>query len=201
VSARAADVRTRLRERSELFARAEGLADPVEKAGGALVAALSSGGTVWTCGNGGSAAEAQHFAAELVGRFKRERDAFRVVCLADNIATLTSVSNDYEFADVFARQVRGMARPGDALLALSTSGNSENVLRACIAAQAIGATVVALTGESGGRMADAADIMIAVPDRDTPLIQEVHLAVVHLLCDIVEGALGGERGALPRGAR
>lgn len=201
MSAPSADVRALLRERADLFARAEVLAGPVEQAGRALTATLSSGGTVWTCGNGGSAAEAQHFAAELVGRFKRERDALRAVCLADNIATLTSVSNDYEFADVFARQVRGMARPGDALLALSTSGNSENVLRACVTAQAIGVTVVALTGEGGGRMADASDIMIAVPDRDTPRIQEVHLAVVHLLCDIVEGALARDSGTPPRGAR
>lgn len=201
MSAPSADVRALLRQRADLFTRAEVLAGPVEEAGRALTDALFSGGTVWTCGNGGSAAEAQHFAAELVGRFKRERDAFRVVCLADNIATLTSVSNDYQFADVFARQVRGMSRRGDALLALSTSGNSENVLRACIAAQALGVTVIALTGEGGGRMADAADIMIAVPDRDTPCIQEVHLAVVHLLCDIVEGALAKDPGAPPRGAR
>lgn len=186
------DVRALLRDRVDLFARAEALALPVEEAARVLTGALSSGGTVWTCGNGGSAAEAQHFAAELVGRFKRERDAFRVVCLADNIATLTSVSNDYQFADVFARQVRGMARSGDALLALSTSGNSENVLRACAAARSLGAAVVALTGEGGGRMADAADVLIAVPDRDTPRIQEVHLTVVHLLCDLIEGALARE---------
>jgi D-sedoheptulose 7-phosphate isomerase len=196
-----ADVRAMLRERADLFARAELLADAIEEAARALAAVLSSGATVWTCGNGGSAAEAQHFAAELVGRFKRERDAFRVVCLADNPATLTSVSNDYQFADVFARQVRGMARSGDALLALSTSGNSENVLRACQAARALGARVVALTGEGGGRMKDAADILLAVPDRDTPRIQEVHLAVVHLLCDMIEGALATDAPRPPRGAR
>ena len=201
MSTSSADVRALLRERVDLFTRAEALAGPVEQAARALTATLTAGGTVWTCGNGGSAAEAQHFAAELVGRFKRERDAFRVVCLCDNIATLTSVSNDYQFADVFARQVRGMARSGDALLALSTSGNSENVLRACVAAQALGVKVVALTGEGGGRMADAADIMIAVPDRDTPRIQEVHLTVVHLLCDIIEGTLAKDSGRAPRGAR
>jgi D-sedoheptulose 7-phosphate isomerase len=201
VSTSGGDVRALLRERADLFARAETIAGPVEDAARALVATLSGGGTVWTCGNGGSAAEAQHFAAELVGRFKRERDAFRVVCMCDNIATLTSVSNDYQFADVFARQVRGMARAGDALLGFSTSGNSENVLRACVAAQAIGARVVALTGEGGGRLADAADILIAVPDRDTPRIQEVHLTVVHLLCDIIEGALANDPGRAPRSAR
>ena len=201
MSTSSADVRALLRERVDLFTRAEALAGPVEQAARALTATLTAGGTVWTCGNGGSAAEAQHFAAELVGRFKRERDAFRVVCLCDNIATLTSVSNDYQFADVFARQVRGMARAGDALVALSTSGNSENVLRACVAAQALGVKVVALTGDGGGRMADAADIMIAVPDKDTPRIQEVHLTVVHLLCDIIEGTLAKDPGRAPRGAR
>jgi len=155
---------------------------------------LRAGGTVWTCGNGGSAAEAQHFAAELVGRYKRERNALRAVCLCDNIATVTSVSNDYEFADVFARQLRGMARRGDVLLAFTTSGNSENVLRASAAARENGVTVVALTGQSGGRIAGACDIAIRVPDNDTPLIQEAHLAVVHVLCDLIEAAFATPGG-------
>jgi D-sedoheptulose 7-phosphate isomerase len=189
-----------LRERVDLFMRVGELAPAVEQAGAACIAALGQGGTVWTCGNGGSAAEAQHFAAELVGRFKRERDAFRVVCLADNIATLTSVSNDYEFADVFARQVRGMARRGDVLIAFSTSGNSENVVRASAAARALGVTVIALTGEGGGRLAGHTDVLVAVPDRNTPHIQEVHLAVVHVLCDLVEGTLAANPADSPRGA-
>jgi D-sedoheptulose 7-phosphate isomerase len=189
-----------LRERVDLFMRVGELAPAVEQAGAVCIAALGQGGTVWTCGNGGSAAEAQHFAAELVGRFKRERDAFRVVCLADNIATLTSVSNDYEFADVFARQVRGMARRGDVLIAFSTSGNSENVVRASAAARALGVTVIALTGEGGGRLAGHTDVLVAVPDRNTPHIQEVHLAVVHVLCDLVEGTLAANPADSPRGA-
>jgi D-sedoheptulose 7-phosphate isomerase len=182
------DVRLMLRERADLFTRASDIAPAVEQAAAACIASLRAGGTVWTCGNGGSAAEAQHFAAELVGRYKRERAALRAVCLSDNIATLTSVSNDYEFADVFARQVSGMARRGDALLAFSTSGNSENVLRACDAARSLGVTVVALTGAGGGRMSGKADIAIHVPEKDTPLVQEVHLAVVHVLCDLIESA-------------
>lgn len=201
MSAFSVDVRALFRERAELFRRAEALAAPVEQAGRALAAALGAGGTVWTCGNGGSAAEAQHFAAELVGRFRRERDALRVVCLCDNVATLTSVSNDYQFADVFARLVRGMARRGDALVAFTTSGNSENVVRACVAAQALGVTAVALTGAAGGRVADAADVLIRVPDDDTPRIQEVHLAVVHVLCEMIESACAGSPGRGAPGGR
>jgi len=188
------DVRLMLRERVDLFGRVAEIAPAVEAAAAACIASLRAGGTVWTCGNGGSAAEAQHFAAELVGRYKRERDALRVVCLADNVPTLTSVANDYDFADVFARQVRGMARPGDVLLAFSTSGNSENVVRAATAARDNSVTVIVLTGAGGGKLAAGSDIAITVPDKDTPLIQEVHLAVVHVLCDLIEAAFATAPG-------
>lgn len=188
------DVKLMLRERVDLFMRVAGIAPAVEQSATVCITALRAGGTVWTCGNGGSAAEAQHFAAELVGRYKRERDALRAVCLADNVPTLTSVSNDYQFADVFARQVRGMAKRGDVLLAFSTSGNSENIVRAANAARALGVTVIALTGEGGGRLSGEADIVIQVPDKDTPLIQEVHLAVVHVLCDLIEAAFATPDG-------
>jgi D-sedoheptulose 7-phosphate isomerase len=200
VSTPPVNVRARFEERVDLYGRAGAVVEAVEAAGRALVAALGAGGTVWTCGNGGSASQAQHFAAELVGRFKRERDALRVVCLCDNVATLTSVSNDYQFADVFARPLRGMARRGDALVAFSTSGNSENVVRACVAAQAIGVTTVVLTGDGGGRLADASDILVAVPDSDTPRIQEVHLTVMHVLCEMIESALAATGRPAP-GAR
>jgi D-sedoheptulose 7-phosphate isomerase len=195
------NVRALLKERAELFSRIDDLAGPVEAAAKTMIATLSAGGTVWTCGNGGSASEAQHFAAELVGRFRREREALRVVSLVDNAATLTSVSNDYEFADVFARAVRGMTRRGDTLLALSTSGNSENIVRACEAARAAGAHVISLTGAGGGRVAQTADVAIRVPDDDTPRIQEVHLTVVHLLCDMIEAALARTSGHPAPGAR
>jgi D-sedoheptulose 7-phosphate isomerase len=188
------DVKAMLRERVDLSTRAGEIAPAVEQAAAACVSALRAGGTVWTCGNGGSAAEAQHFAAELVGRYKRERESLRAVCLSDNIATLTSVSNDYEFADVYARQVRGMAKRGDVLLAFSTSGNSENILRAAEAARAGSLTVIGLTGVSGGQLGAASDIAIRVPDTDTPLIQEVHLAVVHVLCDLIETAFASAPG-------
>jgi D-sedoheptulose 7-phosphate isomerase len=182
------DVRLMLRERADLFTRASDIAPAVEQAAAACITSLKAGGTVWTCGNGGSAAEAQHFAAELVGRYKRERAALRAVCLSDNIATLTSVSNDYEFADVFARQVAGMSKGGDVLLAFSTSGNSENIARAASVARTGGVVVVGLTGQSGGRLVSECNIAIRVPETDTPLIQEVHLAVVHVLCDMIEAA-------------
>ena len=188
------DVRQMLRERVDLFMRVAGIAPAVEQAATACIASLRAGGTVWTCGNGGSAAEAQHFAAELVGRYKREREALRAVCLADNVPTLTSVANDYQFADVFARQVRGMAKRGDVLLAFSTSGNSENITRAATAAREVGVVVVGLSGQSGGQLASACEIAILVPDADTPLIQEVHLAVVHVLCDLIEAAFATPGG-------
>jgi D-sedoheptulose 7-phosphate isomerase len=188
------DVKLMLRERVDLFMRVGEIAPAVEQTAAACIASLRAGGTVWTCGNGGSAAEAQHFAAELVGRYKRERDALRAVCLSDNVATLTSVSNDYQYADVFARQVQGMAKRGDVLLAFSTSGNSENILRAALAARTVGVTVIGLTGAGGGKLAATSDIVISVPDQDTPLIQEVHLAVVHVLCDLIETAFASAPG-------
>ena len=188
------DVRTMLRARADVFTRAGDIAPAVEQAAAACIGALRAGGTVWTCGNGGSAAQAQHFAAELVGRYKRERDALRVVCLADNVPTLTSVSNDYEFSDVFARQVRGMSKAGDVLIGFSTSGNSPNVIAACAAARAKGVIVIGLTGAGGGKLSAGCDIAIQAPERDTPLIQEVHLAVVHVLCDLIEAAFASAPG-------
>ena len=191
------DLRAALVARVELFTRVEAVAPDVLGAANLLARTLAAGGTVWACGNGGSATQAQHLVAELVGRFKRERHAMRAFCLSDNTATVTAVANDYEFADVFARQVRGLARAGDCLFALSTSGNSENVVRACVAAHDAGAAVIALTGAAGGRVASAGDVSIRVPDSDTPRVQEAHLVVIHLLCEMVETALGAAGGAPP----
>ena len=150
---------------------------------------------MFACGNGGSATQAAHFVLELVGRFKRERRALRAFSLAENAGTLTAIGNDYEFADIFARQLQGILRPGDCLVALSTSGESENVVRACQAAKEAKGRVVGLTGAKGGRVAAASDVALRVPESDTPLVQEVHLAVVHLLCEIVEDALFPRSGA------
>lgn len=185
------DIRAGFAERARSLEWAASLAGPVEEAADAIVTCLRGGGTVYACGNGGSASQAAHFVAELVGRFKRERRALRAVSLVDNASTLTSIANDYEFAEVFSRQLAGVIRPGDCLLALSTSGNSENVVRACATARTAGAAVIALTGESGGRAAEACTLAIRVPDADTPRVQEIHLLVIHLLCEIVERALSG----------
>jgi D-sedoheptulose 7-phosphate isomerase len=191
VSAIGDQIRTRFAERARALERAAALADGVEAAARAMAGALRGGGTVYACGNGGSASQAAHAVCELVGRFKRERGALRAVSLVDNPATLTAVSNDYGFADVFSRQIAGVIRRGDCLLALSTSGESENVVRACATARAAGATVIALTGEAGGRVAAAASLAIRVPDADTPRVQEIHLLVIHLLCELIESALAG----------
>jgi D-sedoheptulose 7-phosphate isomerase len=195
------DLRAALEARAHLFAECSAAAPGVLKASRVLLRTLRAGGTVWACGNGGSATQAQHLVAELVGRFRRERDALRAFCLSDNTATVTAVANDYDFADVFARQVRGLARSGDCLVALSTSGNSENVVRACTAARDSGVSVVAMTGAGGGRVAGESDVAIRVPAADTPRIQEAHLVVIHLLCEMVESAMSEGSGDSPPAAR
>lgn len=188
------DIRAGFSERVRALERAVVLVPRVKEAAALIAGRLREGGTVYACGNGGSASQAAHFVGELVGRFKRERAAFRAVSLAENAATLTAVANDYDFADVFSRQLDGIARRGDCLVALSTSGESENVFRACRAARAGGADVIALTGRDGGRVAAESRVAICVPDTDTPRIQEVHLLVIHLLCEAVENSLA-EPGA------
>ncbi|MFH1755307.1 MAG: SIS domain-containing protein [Candidatus Latescibacterota bacterium] len=155
-----------------------------------LVHSLRNGGTVYVCGNGGSATQATHFAAELIGRYnKTDKPALPVFTLADNNAVVTAVSNDYSFADVFSRQIEGLGRSGDCLVALSTSGNSENVVRACGAAKAKGMKVFSLTGLGGGRMAPLSDSILMFPDADTPRIQEAHLIVLHNICYLIESEL------------
>jgi D-sedoheptulose 7-phosphate isomerase len=155
----------------------------------ALVAALQAGLPVLTCGNGGSAADAQHLAAELVGRFRRERRGYPVICLADNAPILTAWANDYDYVSVFARQVEAYGRPGGVLVGLSTSGNSGNVVAAFEAARRSGMVTLALTGQGGGRLATMADHLLAVPSQQTPLIQQVHICLYHYLCEAVEDAL------------
>lgn len=189
------EIGARLRERMGVFERAGSLGPQVARAGDVLVRSLEGGGSVFACGNGGSATQSAHFVGELVGRFKRERRALRAFSLVENAGTLTAIGNDYEFADIFARQLQGLLRPGDCLVALSTSGESENVVRACHAAREAKGRVVALTGAKGGRVAGASDVAVQVPEPDTALVQEVHLAVVHLLCEIVEDALFPRSGA------
>ena len=182
---------------NEINAAADGMhrladcAPRIREIADACTAALRSGGKIMFCGNGGSAADSQHLAAELIGRYKMERPAMRAVALTTDTSILTAVGNDYGYDDVFRRQVEGLAEAGDVLIGLSTSGNSRNVLRAFQQAKALGATTVALTGASGGAMRDAADLTLAVPATATNHIQELHITCGHLICELVEHDLHG----------
>jgi len=186
-------IRRQLMAERDFFAdMAASLAEPTAQAADLLIAALRGGGTIYVCGNGGSAADAQHIAGELVGRFLRERQALACVALTTDSSLLTCIGNDYSFDEVFARQVRALVRPGDALWAISTSGNSANILRAAEAARQRGAKVLAMTGRSGGRLKDLADVALCVPADSTPRIQQGHLALLHLLCGLVEDNLADQ---------
>lgn len=177
-------------------AAADVLAPAIEAAGDRMVAAILADGKVMSCGNGGSAADAQHFSAEMLNRFEMERPGLAAVALTTDSSTLTSIANDYDYQQVFSKQVRALGRQQDVLLAISTSGNSPNVLDAIHAAHDRGITVVALTGRDGGAIAAAlsgADVEIRVPARSTARIQEVHLLVLHCLCDLIDRRLLGAR--------
>ncbi|MBI4460363.1 MAG: D-sedoheptulose 7-phosphate isomerase [Acidobacteria bacterium] len=160
-----------------------------------IAAALASGGTIYWFGNGGSAADAQHLAAELVGRLRRSREAFASVALTTNASILTAVANDISYEEVFARQVEALVRPSDVLIGISTSGNSDNVIRALQAGRDKNAFTVGWTGNSGGRLAEAAELCLRIPSQDTQRIQEAHITVGHILCGIVEDLLEGRARA------
>jgi D-sedoheptulose 7-phosphate isomerase len=179
-----------LRVQSDL-AEDEGVAEAVAMAAKAVAAALRRGNRIFLCGNGGSAADSQHVAAELMGRFYRERAGMPAVALTTDTSVLTSVGNDYGFAEVFRRQVEGLGREGDVLIAYSTSGNAENVLRAVEEAKSRGMLVVAMTGQAGGRLAPCADIAVRAPSTVTARIQECHAVLGHVLCELVESAVAG----------
>jgi D-sedoheptulose 7-phosphate isomerase len=149
-------------------------------------ACLKRGRTLYLCGNGGSAADAQHIAAELTGRFKKERKGLPAVALTTDSSALTAIGNDYGFERIFERQVEALVGKGDVLLAISTSGNSPNVLRAARKAKALGATTIGLTGRSGGKLKRIADHCLCVPSDETPHIQEAHITIGHLLCEFLE---------------
>ena len=178
------------------YAAAEVLSKPIVDAVSALVGCITGGGKVLACGNGGSAADAQHFAAEFVGRFERERPGLAAIALTVDTSILTAVANDYSFDVVYAKQVEALGAPGDVLLAMSTSGNSANVLAAIAAARAKEMTVIALTGRDGGtmgRMCGPRDFHINVAHQRTMRVQEVHLLVVHCLCEVVDNVIYGEK--------
>jgi len=177
------------------LAAMEALAAPIAQAVEAMTAALLAGGKVMACGNGGSAADSQHFAAELLNRFEQERPPLAAIALTTDTSTLTSIANDYSYEEVFAKQVKALGRASDVLLAISTSGNSPNVLAAMAAARDCGMHVVALTGKGGGKMAAAlgpGDIHLCVPAERTARIQEVHLLTLHCLCDGIDTLLLGD---------
>ena len=170
------------------------LSESIAAAGELMSQALLSDGKILSCGNGGSAADSQHFSSELLNRFEMERPGLPAVALTTDTSTLTSISNDYAYEEIFSKQVRALGKPQDVLLGISTSGNSENVIRAIAAAHERGMKVVALTGRDGGRMADIFtpdDIEIRVPASRTARIQEVHLVVIHCLCDLIDTTLLG----------
>jgi len=182
----------------ELFARLDALAPAVEAAGAKLAAALAAGGSVWLAGNGGSAADAQHIAAEMEGRLEQERPARAVHRLVANASTLSSVGNAYGLDPVFPRQVAGFARRGDLLVLISTSGKSPNLLRAAEAARERGVGVIGLLGKGGGPLAALCELAIVVPSEDTQWIQEAHALIGHALCKLIDRAL--PPGPLPTGA-
>jgi len=162
-----------------------------------IITALQQGYKVMTCGNGGSAADAQHFAAELVGRYRRQRPSWAAIALTVDSSVLTSLSNDYGFEQIFARQVQALGRSGDILVAISTSGSSKNVLTAVEMASALGIRTVGLTGEGKSRLGEMVDHHLPVPSANTAFIQQAHIAVLHVFCELVEERLTGETMKTP----
>lgn len=167
------------------------LAGAVERMIAAAVATLGAGKPLLVCGNGGSAADAMHIVGELVGRFLKERRALKAICLSDNAAVLTALGNDYSFETVFARQVEAYGEPGGLLLGISTSGNSRNVIAAFETARKMGVATAALTGAGGGKLAPLTDILVDVPSRHTPEVQQLHLCLYHYVCEQIEARLAG----------
>ena len=173
------------------FTEIQDLAPAIEKVALMCIDAIRNNRKVMFCGNGGSAADSQHLAAELVGRYKMNRPAMNAISLTTDSSILTAVGNDYGYDTIFERQVEGLGQKGDVLVGISTSGNSKNVLRAFEMARKKGVSTVAFTGKSGGRMKETADICINVPSDVTNHIQEMHIAVGHLVCGLVERGVHG----------
>ena len=181
-------IETKRRAQNELI-------EPIVIAGNLLVKTLLNGGKILTCGNGGSAADAQHFSAELLNRFEKERPGLPAIALTTDSSTLTAIANDYSYEEVFSKQIRAIGNSSDLLLAISTSGSSSNILSAVRAAHERDMSVIGLTGRSGGKMAEIfnhTDIEIRAPSERTARIQEVHLLVIHCLCDFIDTQLFGE---------
>lgn len=185
-----ADVTAQLQAHRMLFEAVERSMTPlIAEMAAMLTDTFTSGGKLLVMGNGGSAADAQHFAAEIVGRFKLERRALPAVALSTDTSILTAIGNDYGFEVVFSRQVEALAAPGDVVVGISTSGNSPNVLKAFHVARERDCRTIGLLGRDGGSIKAACDLALVVPSDDTPRIQEGHIAVIHIVCDLVEKAL------------
>jgi len=171
---------------------AEVLCEPINEAGDKLIAALLGGHKILSCGNGGSAAEAQHFSSELLNRFETERPSLPAIALSTDSSTVTSIGNDYDFSLIFSKQIAALGQSGDILLAISTSGNSNNIIEAIKTAQGKDISVIALSGNDGGKMSSLLnenDTEIRVPGNKTSRIQETHLLIIHCLCDIIDHGL------------
>ena len=169
------------------------LAPRVAECAQMLIDTLQAGHKILIMGNGGSAADAQHFAAEMVGRFLLERRALAAIALTTDTSILTAVGNDYGFDDIFKRQVEALAKPDDVLIGISTSGNSKNIKRAFAAGKNLGVKTIGLLGRDGGEIASLADLDLTVPSLETPRIQEAHLVIIHILCDLVEKGLFSQK--------
>jgi D-sedoheptulose 7-phosphate isomerase len=178
-----------LSEHIGLFSQLESLTPVVNEAAQIVVECLSAGGVVYLCGNGGSAADSQHIAAELTGRFLRERAPLAGIALTTDTSALTAIGNDYGFNEVFARQLEGLARKNDCLIAISTSGNSRNVVRAAETAKTLGVKTIGLLGGAGGVLKDLCDVSVVVPSKVTARIQEAHILIGHSLCEVVDNSL------------
>jgi D-sedoheptulose 7-phosphate isomerase len=165
--------------------------DRIENAAQMITTSLRGGGKIHFCGNGGSAADAQHLAAELSGRFYFDRPPLNAEALHCNTSYLTAVGNDYGYDLIFSRLLRGTAKAGDVIVGISTSGNSKNILKAFEVAKEMGVKIIAMTGETGGTMKEYADVLLNVPSKDTPRIQESHILIGHIICELVETAMFG----------
>jgi D-sedoheptulose 7-phosphate isomerase len=185
------DIRGQLAAHEELFSalHQEPYPELVAKLSERIVEAYRAGNKLVLMGNGGSAADAQHVAAEMVARFKLERPAWPALALHANTSTITAIGNDYGYDDIYVRQVEAFVAKDDVVIGISTSGNSENVVRALEKAKERGAWTVAFTGQGGGRAAKVVDLLLAMPSRDTPRVQEAHITLLHIMCDLVERAL------------
>ena len=181
------NIRSQLRESAALKEKlSEELSEKIEKIATMLIQCLKSGGTIFLCGNGGSAADAQHIAGELSCRLRIERDGLSAIALTTNPSVLTALANDYSYDEVFSRQVKTFARKGDCLIGISTSGVSESVNLAVKQAGELGVTTIGLTGRGGGTLAELADYVLIIPSDDTQRIQEAHITIGHIICDIIE---------------